>query len=195
MAAKWVYWLLIDRPVDLCKIFLTDRTVNELIHHRIPRIIFQEHAAMTSWFEAHQDTINGAMEAIHQRGYWSAYAEMPSKRIYGEDAAADGQRTFDAWKGQAFDLPGQPGNGQWIGGEVSPFGPELGITYPAAEIADLIAASEAAGADWARASAETRVGACLEILHRLNQVSFEMAHAVMHTTGQAFMMAFQAGGP
>ena len=150
---------------------------------------------MTSWFEAHQDTINGAMEAIHQRGYWSAYAEMPSKRIYGEDAAADGQRTFDAWKGQAFDLPGQPGNGQWIGGEVSPFGPELGITYPAAEIADLIAASEAAGADWARASAETRVGACLEILHRLNQVSFEMAHAVMHTTGQAFMMAFQAGGP
>ena len=30
---------------------------------------------------------------------------------------------------------------------------------------------------------------------RLNAMSFEMANAVMHTTGQAFPMAFQAGGP
>jgi phenylacetic acid degradation protein paaN len=35
----------------------------------------------------------------------------------------------------------------------------------------------------------------LEILHRLNRHSFEIAYAVMHTTGQAFLMAFQAGGP
>src|SRR5690606_6832319 len=32
-------------------------------------------------------------------------------------------------------------------------------------------------------------------LKRLNQRSFEMAYAVQHTTGQGFMMAFQAGGP
>jgi len=36
---------------------------------------------------------------------------------------------------------------------------------------------------------------CLEILKRLNAASFEMAFATMFTTGQAFMMAFQAGGP
>jgi phenylacetic acid degradation protein paaN len=36
---------------------------------------------------------------------------------------------------------------------------------------------------------------CLEIIARLNRASFEIANAVMHTTGQAFMMAFQAGGP
>ena len=35
----------------------------------------------------------------------------------------------------------------------------------------------------------------LEILTRLNRASFEIAYSVMHTTGQAFMMAFQAGGP
>ncbi|MBC8824354.1 phenylacetic acid degradation protein PaaN, partial [Escherichia coli] len=29
----------------------------------------------------------------------------------------------------------------------------------------------------------------------LNRASFEIAYSVMHTTGQAFMMAFQAGGP
>ena len=36
---------------------------------------------------------------------------------------------------------------------------------------------------------------CLEILDRLARNSFEMAHAVMQTTGQSFLMAFQAGGP
>jgi phenylacetic acid degradation protein paaN len=32
-------------------------------------------------------------------------------------------------------------------------------------------------------------------LARINQQSFLIANAVMHTTGQAFLMAFQAGGP
>ena len=35
---------------------------------------------------------------------------------------------------------------------------------------------------------------CLEILHRLHQRIFELANAVQFTTGQAFVMAFQAGG-
>jgi phenylacetic acid degradation protein paaN len=35
---------------------------------------------------------------------------------------------------------------------------------------------------------------CLEILHRLHQRIFELANAVHFTTGQAFVMAFQAGG-
>ena len=38
-------------------------------------------------------------------------------------------------------------------------------------------------------------GACMEILQRLNAASPTLAHAVMHTSGQAYMMAFQAGGP
>jgi hypothetical protein len=37
-------------------------------------------------------------------------------------------------------------------------------------------------------------GVALEALVRLNKKSFELAYAVMHTTGQGFMMAFQAGG-
>jgi phenylacetic acid degradation protein paaN len=36
---------------------------------------------------------------------------------------------------------------------------------------------------------------CLEILARINARTHEFAHAVMHTSGQAFTMAFQAGGP
>jgi phenylacetic acid degradation protein paaN len=50
---------------------------------------------------------------------------------------------------------------------------------------------------WAgrRLGAAGRTGVCLEVLTRLNQQSFEIAHAVMLTTGQGWMMAFQAGGP
>jgi phenylacetic acid degradation protein paaN len=42
---------------------------------------------------------------------------------------------------------------------------------------------------------EARVGVCLEILQRLNRMSFDIAYAAMHTTGQGFAMAFQAAGP
>ena len=48
---------------------------------------------------------------------------------------------------------------------------------------------------WKKADPETWAGVCLEILSRINKASFEIANAVMHTSGQAFMMAFQAGGP
>ena len=48
---------------------------------------------------------------------------------------------------------------------------------------------------WKKAGPEAWAGVCLEILARINKHSFEIANAVMHTTGQAFLMAFQAGGP
>jgi phenylacetic acid degradation protein paaN len=53
----------------------------------------------------------------------------------------------------------------------------------------------AAQESWRSAGPEAWSGISLEILQRLNRRSFEMAYAVMHTTGQGFMMAFQAGGP
>ena len=48
---------------------------------------------------------------------------------------------------------------------------------------------------WQKLGVEGRTGICLEALARLNKASFEIAHAVMVTTGQGWMMAFQAGGP
>ena len=47
---------------------------------------------------------------------------------------------------------------------------------------------------WRDAGAETRVAVCQEVLARLHARVFELAHAVQHTSGQAFVMAFQAGG-
>ncbi len=148
---------------------------------------------MSRFFEAHRALLERAVEACRARTYWSAYPESASGKIYGETAKADGEAAFKALLGKPFDLD-QPAERR-VGHEISPYGVTLGITYPAASADALIAASQRAGEAWAKASIEDRVGVCLEILHRVNRQSFLMANAVMHTTGQAFMMAFQAGGP
>ena len=63
------------------------------------------------------------------------------------------------------------------------------------DIDALIDAGQSAMFDWQKIGADGRTGICLEILDRLNKQSFELAHAVMMTTGQGWMMAFQAGAP
>mgnify|MGYP003616902368 CR=1 FL=1 len=47
-------------------------------------------------FEKHRATLDGAINAIATRGYWSPYPEMPSPKVYGETAAADGKAAFEA---------------------------------------------------------------------------------------------------
>jgi phenylacetic acid degradation protein paaN len=144
--------------------------------------------------DKHRATIDGALNAIATRGYWSAYNEMPSPKVYGETAPDDGKKAFEAHLGQQFAL-GQPGQTGWHGGEQSPYGIELNVHYPVCDIEALIAAGQSAMAGWQKAGADGRTGICLEILDRLNKQSFEIAHAVMMTTGQGWMMAFQAGAP
>jgi phenylacetic acid degradation protein paaN len=145
-------------------------------------------------FERHAATIERALNAIAERGYWSPYSESPSPKVYGEGAAEAGKAAFDALRDKAFALD-QPGTVGTVGREVSPFGFPLGITYPKADVDALFAAIATAESAWRKAGPEAWVGVCAEILHRINRQSFLFANAVMHTTGQAFMMAFQAGGP
>ncbi|WP_374324354.1 phenylacetic acid degradation protein PaaN [Azonexus sp.] len=144
--------------------------------------------------DKHRAALDGALEAIRTRGYWSAYNEMPSPRTYGETAADDGKAAFNAHLGQRFALD-QPGEQGWHGGERSPYGIELNVSYPVCDPEVLIAAGQKAMDGWQKAGVDGRTGVCLEILSRLNQQSFEIAHAVMMTTGQGWMMAFQAGAP
>jgi phenylacetic acid degradation protein paaN len=138
--------------------------------------------------------LDGALTASETRGYWSAYPEVPSGKIYGETARDDGLAAWKSRLGKQFEIA-QPGVSGWVSGETSPYGIETGVSYPQVDLDQLLPAAAAAGARWGAADIETRTGVCLEALHRLNRRSFEMAFAVMHTTGQGFMMAFQAGGP
>ena len=146
------------------------------------------------WFSAHRATLDKAREAIRTRAFFSAYFEVPSPKAYGDTASADGKAAFDARLNKPFELD-QPGTTGRIGAERSPFGMALGVTYPKPDVDALLAAATAAIPAWTRASVDERAGVLLEMLARINAHSFEMAHAVMHTTGQGYMMAFQAGGP
>ena len=145
-------------------------------------------------FERHRAMLDRAVEAIGNRGYWTPYAESPSPKIYGEGAADAGKARFDALLNRRFPLMQAATIGQ-VGSEQSPFGMRLGVTYPKADIDGLMAAVEEAEAGWRKAGPEAWIGVSLEILDRINKASFEIANAVMHTTGQAFVMSFQAGGP
>ncbi len=145
-------------------------------------------------FDKHRARLDGALEAIRSRGYWSAFNEMPSPKAYGENAPADGEQAYASHLGRQFVLD-QPGQSGWAGGEQSPYGVELNVQYPVCAIEALLAAGQQAMVGWQAAGAEGRTGICLEILDRLNKQSFEIAHAVMMTTGQGWMMAFQAGAP
>jgi phenylacetic acid degradation protein paaN len=145
------------------------------------------------YFAAHRETLDRARQAIAERTYWSAYPESPSPKVYGENAAAEGAAAFRGLLGTEFELD-QPGTTGWVATESSPFGIDLGIRYPHADVDALLAAAQAAMGAWRAAGPQTRVGVCAEILHRIHQNIFELANAVQFTTGQAFVMAFQAGG-
>lgn len=148
-----------------------------------------------AFFDRHRETLEQALKVIHDRSYWSSYPEMPSGKIYGETANDDGKAAFEGYLNSSFEID-QPGTVGTVGEEISPFtGQALGIAYPKADLDVLLPAMQTAIPAWRKAGPEARVGVCLEILQRLNRRTFEMAYAVMHTTGQAFMMAFQAGGP
>lgn len=145
-------------------------------------------------FEQHRPTLDSALRAIAERGYWSPYPESPSPRVYGESANAEAKARFEAQLNRPFELK-QPGTIGRVGAERSPYGFPLNITYPKADLDQLVGAAKAALPSWRKAGVEARVGVCLEILARINKASFDIAYAAMHTTGQGFVMAFQAAGP
>ncbi|GGK82335.1 phenylacetic acid degradation protein PaaN [Amphritea balenae] len=147
-----------------------------------------------SLFEQHQDTLQGALKAIRTRDYWSPYPESPSPRKYGETADKDGQAAFKAHLNGSFELK-MPGITGEAGSEVSPYGFDLGVKYPTVDIDVLLPAMKDAQKAWRDIGVDARAGICLEILKRINARSFEIGYGVMHTSGQGFMMAFQAGGP
>lgn len=146
--------------------------------------------------DQHKAVLDEVRHAFQTRSWYSRYPESPSPRVYGETAAADGAAAYEAHlnKRYAADLASAT-DGGWVGGEVSPYGPTLGVSYPAFEVEAGLDAALAALPAWRDAGAQVRAAVCVEIVDRLHERSFEIGNAVMHTSGQPFVMAFQAGGP
>jgi len=141
---------------------------------------------------AHGETLDQAVQAIQDRAFWSVYPEHP--KAYGDEAPAEGEAAFTALLGEPFET-GQSHDGYTAVEETSPYGIELGVAYPVTTVDTVIADATDAMASWRGSTPNDRALVCLEIIKRLSACSFEMAHAVMHSTGQSFLMAFQAGSP
>ncbi len=149
----------------------------------------------TAYFDKHRERLDAAVAACASREYYSAFDESPSPRVYGESAAAEGKAAFEAWQGTTFPVD-TPGSGEdVVATERSPYGFDLGVSYPhVTDVDALLTGAQAGMKAWRDAGPEARTGVCIEILDRLHARIFELANAVQHTSGQAFVMAFQAGG-
>jgi phenylacetic acid degradation protein paaN len=140
----------------------------------------------------HRPTLEAALSAIRSREFFAHFPE--NAKAYPAEAAEAGRAWLDAQRDNPVPLD-QPGTLGAVGAERSPYGFDLGISYPRADIDVLLSAMAAGIPAWRDAGSRIRAAVCIEILTQLNERSFDIANAAMHTTGQAFGMAFQAAGP
>ena len=59
---------------------------------------------MTLLFDRHHALLQDALRAVDAREFWTPFPEIPSGKIYGTPALADGQAAFDAMQGKPFEL-------------------------------------------------------------------------------------------
>jgi phenylacetic acid degradation protein paaN len=151
---------------------------------------------MNILFEKHQATLTKAIEALHARTFYAAFPEQPAPAIYGETADADGQAKFKASLGKKFDELKQINPESWAGQEESPYLQEaLNVSYPIFSTATLVERAKNSFHQWRKVSINDRTVILMESLEGVKKRFFEIAYATMHTTGQGYMMAFQASGP
>ncbi|MBX3137102.1 phenylacetic acid degradation protein PaaN [Candidatus Obscuribacterales bacterium] len=159
--------------------------------------IFKPVKTNDSLFIKHESVLKDATEAVHKRVHYTPFPEMPSPKEYGETAEADQKSKFEAQLNGKFDRLKQSSDTWLTSDEESPYtSKSLGLSYPAfSNVESYIKAADKASQDWKRTDAKTRAGILIESLYRLKTNFFELAFATMHTTGQAFLMSFQASGP
>jgi len=146
--------------------------------------------------EQHKPILDRAIQANHERTFFAQYPEHPSPKIYGEEADKNGREWFQGMVGKNFDELNQQNTLGWVGDEESPYLQEpLNIKYPTQSVEEYITNAKGAFDSWRRLSVEDRASLLIESLERMKERFFEIAYATMHTTGQGYMMAFQASGP
>ncbi|WNJ18493.1 phenylacetic acid degradation protein PaaN [Pontibacter sp. G13] len=147
-------------------------------------------------FAKHKESLDKALEAVHKRTFYAHYPEPPSKRIYGETANDEGLAAYQAQIGNLLPLH-QQHDATLVSDEASPYTQEaLNLSYPISENPqDYIDRAQDALKSWRKVDVQSRAALLMESLDAIKERFFELAYATMHTTGQSFMMSFQASGP
>jgi phenylacetic acid degradation protein paaN len=144
--------------------------------------------------QAMNSILNDAQAALKNRLYFSAYPENP--KAYAEDGNEAGKTAFSKQLNEHFTELDSTDSIGWIGTEVSPYMQVgLGVHYPQFSVDALISKANAAKSAWISIPAEKKANILVEMLDAVKERFFEIAYATMHTTGQSFVMSFQASGP
>lgn len=144
--------------------------------------------------QAMNSVLNDAQAALKNRLYFSAYPENP--KAYAEDGNEAGKTVFSKQLNENFTELDSTDSTGWIGTEVSPYMQVgLGVHYPQFSVDALISKANASKSAWISIPAEKKATILVEMLDAVKDRFFEIAYATMHTTGQSFVMSFQASGP
>ena len=144
--------------------------------------------------EKYKGIIDNAIKAIHERTFYAQYPEHP--KAYGEDAPQKGMDAFKNMLNQKFEELQQGDSDNWIGEEASPYTNEdLNIKYPAYSVDTLIGNAQQVKKAWKKVSPADRAAILVDSLEKIKERFFDIAYATMHTSGQSFIMSFQASGP
>ncbi|MEU9012586.1 phenylacetic acid degradation protein PaaN [Streptomyces sp. NPDC048479] len=136
-----------------------------------------------------------AVQAAVSGAGFAPFTEGPAGAVDRRRGAAHSAgAVFRSMLGKDFSL-GQPGARERVGTESSPYGFSLGVRYLRSEPSELVEAAVRATAGWRAAGPRRRAGLAVEMLCRLHDRSHEIAHALHHTTGQAYTTAHRSGGP
>jgi phenylacetic acid degradation protein paaN len=147
-----------------------------------------------SLFIKHKDLIQEAIAATLTRNYYTPYPETP--KAYAEDGDAKAKAYISAIMNNNFAELLQEASESWVGEEVSPYLQlGIGVKYPTKSVQAYISDAEKAQTQWSKLPVSDRAGLLIEALDRLKLRFFDIAYATMHTTGQSYMMSFQASGP
>ncbi len=147
-----------------------------------------------SYFSKHAQLLNDARQALEKRVYYTPYPELP--KFYGEEADTIAKAYLSSIMNTNFRELLQEADLGFAGEEISPYLQlGIGVKYPQLSAESYIANARNAGKKWSSVSIEERAGILIESLERIKNRFFDVAYATMHTTGQSFMMSFQASGP
>jgi phenylacetic acid degradation protein paaN len=145
-------------------------------------------------FEKHHSTLEDAIKAIAERKYYTPYPESP--KAYAENLDAQAKSWISSTMNNDYKELLQTGETGWHGEEISPFlQVGIGVRYPMFTVDTLISKAQAAQRQWSATTPKERAAILIEALDRVKSRFFDIAYATMHTSGQSFMMSFQASGP
>lgn len=143
--------------------------------------------------EKHSNLLDSAIKALSERNYFSPYPESP--KAYAENGDSQAKAWFSAQLNTDFIFSDVKAD-KFIGEEISPYlQVGLGIKYPQLSISNIIDSSKKAQLLWSETPIALRAAILIESLENIKNKFFEIAYATMHTTGQSYMMSFQASGP